>query len=157
MNSRLNLALLLVRSRRYQLALEAYRQVLEGAPEDPVAWNGVGVVLAELRQFTDARTAFARAIQANPDYAEAHYNLSFTLSNMGDFDGALRETKRALELDPYYVAQRFSLAIDLEYEDADLSVVPDLGGVGQMMPFLIAVAIAMARLLAESFCIAWVT
>ena len=33
----------------------------------------------------------------------------------------------------------------------------DLGGVGQMMPLLIAVAIAIARLLADSFWIAWVT
>ena len=33
----------------------------------------------------------------------------------------------------------------------------DFGGVGQMMPLLIAVAIAMARLLADSFWIAWVT
>src|SRR5690606_26305174 len=118
----------LVRGRRYHLALESYRQVLETVTEQPVAWNGIGVVLAELRKFEEARTAFARAIQADPDYAEAHYNLSFTLSNLGDFDGALRETKRALELDPYYVAQRFTLAIDLEFEDADLSVVPDLGG-----------------------------
>ena len=93
-----------------------------------MAWNGVGLVLAELRKFEDARNAFARAIQARPDYAEAHYNLSFTLSNLGDFEGALRETKRALELDPYYVAQKFELAIDLEYEDPDLSIQPDLGG-----------------------------
>jgi cellulose synthase operon protein C len=85
-------------------------------------------VLAELRKFEDARNAFARAIQARPDYAEAHYNLSFTLSNLGDFEGALRETKRALELDPYYVAQKFELAIDLQHEDPDLSIVPELGG-----------------------------
>ena len=76
----------------------------ESAPEQPVAWNGVGLVLADLRKFEEARNAFARAIQARPEFAEAHYNLSFTLSNLGDFDGALRETKRALELDPYYVA-----------------------------------------------------
>ena len=126
--ARLNLALLLTRGRRYQLALEAYRQVIETAPDSALAWNGVGMVLSELRKFEDARTAFARAIQAKPEFAEAHYNLSFTLSNLGDFDGAVRETKLALELDPYYVAQKFSLAIDLEYEDPDLSVVPDLGG-----------------------------
>jgi tetratricopeptide (TPR) repeat protein len=126
--ARLNLALLLVRGRRYQLALEAYRQVLESAPEHPVAWNGVGMVLAELRKFEEARTAFARAIQSDPEYAEAHYNLSFTLSNLGDHAGAVRETKRALEIDPYYVAQTFALAIDLEFEDPDLTVVPDLGG-----------------------------
>lgn len=130
--ARLNLALLLTKNRRYQLALEAYRQVLGSEPEQPVAWNGVGLVLSELRKFEDARNAFARAIEARPEFAEAHYNLSFTLSNLGDFEGALRETKRALELDPYYVAQKFSLAIDLEYEDADLSVVPDLGGEQRM-------------------------
>lgn len=126
--ARLNLALLLTKSRRYQLALEAFRTVLASEPEHPVAWNGIGIVLGELRKFEDARNAYARAIQARPAYAEAHYNLSFTLSNLGDFDGALRETKRALELDPYYVAQKFELAIDLEFEDPDLSMQPDLDG-----------------------------
>jgi tetratricopeptide (TPR) repeat protein len=125
--ARLNLALLLTKGRRYQLALEAYRAVLATEGENPVAWNGIGLVLGELRKFEDARNAYARAIQARPDYAEAHYNLSFTLSNLGDFEGALRETKRALELDPYYVAQKFELAIDLEFEDPDLSIQPELG------------------------------
>jgi tetratricopeptide (TPR) repeat protein len=126
--ARLNLALLLVRGKRFQLALEAYRQVLDHQPESAMAWNGVGLVLAELRRFEEARTAYAKAIQSAPDYAEAHYNLSFTLSNLGDYPGALRETKRALEIDPYYVPQSFQLAIDLEVEDAELTVVPDLGG-----------------------------
>ena len=125
--ARLNLALLLSKGKRFQAALEAYRAVLQTAPEDPAAWNGVGLVLSELRKHEDARNAFARAVQARPDYAEAHYNLSFTLSNLGDFEGALRETKRALELNSYYVAQKFELAIDLEYEDPDLSIQPDLG------------------------------
>ena len=130
--ARLNLALLLAKAKRAQLALEAYRQVLVTESEHPVAWNGIGLVLADLRKFEDARNAFARAIQSNPDSAEAHYNMSFALSNLGDFDGALRETKRALELDPYYVPQKFALAIDLEYEDPDLSVVPELGGEQRM-------------------------
>lgn len=130
--ARLNLALLLVRGKRYQLALEAYRQVLEHDAESAMAWNGVGLVLAELRRFDEARTAYARAIQASPDSAEAHYNLSFTLSNLGDYPGALRETKRALEIDPYYVPQSFRLAIDLEFETADLTVIPDLGGEKRM-------------------------
>ena len=124
---RLNQALLLYKSKRFQVALEAYRQVLAVVPEHAVAWNGVGLVLADLRKFDDARNAFARAIQARPNFAEAHYNLSFTLSNLGDFEGALRETKIALELDPYYVAQKFELAIDLQHEDPEISIQPDLG------------------------------
>jgi tetratricopeptide (TPR) repeat protein len=126
--ARLNLALLLSRAKRLPLALDAYRQVLTTEGENSVAWNGIGLVLTELRKFEDARNAFARAIQSKPDFAEAHYNMSFTLSNLGDFEGALRETKRALELDPYYVAQKFELAMDVEYEDPDLSIQPDLGG-----------------------------
>ena len=125
--ARLNTALLLWKGKRLELALEAYRKVLSVSEDHPVAWNGVGLVLSELRKFSDARNAFARAIQARPSYAEAHYNLSFALSNLGDFEGALRETKRALELEPYYVAQKFELAIDLQFEDADLTIQPNLG------------------------------
>lgn len=125
--ARLNKALLHYKARRLPPALDAYRQVLSVDGEQPVAWNGIGLVLAELRRFEEARNAFARAIQARPKFAEAHYNLSFTLSNLGDFEGALRETKLALQLEPYYVAQKFELAIDLEYEDPDLSIQPDLG------------------------------
>jgi tetratricopeptide (TPR) repeat protein len=124
----LNLALLLFRTARLPLSLEAYRRALETHPDHPVAWNGIGLAHAELRRFEEARNAFGRAIQARPGYAEAHYNLSFTLSNLGDYQAALRETKRALELDSYYVAQRFELAIDVQYEDAEIVVVPDLGG-----------------------------
>src|SRR6185503_11275471 len=97
-------------------------------PEQPVAWNGVGLVLVELKKLEDARNAYGRAIQAKPNHAEAHYNLSFVLSNLGDFEGALRATKRALEIDPYYVPQKFELAIDLEFEDPDFTIIPDLGG-----------------------------
>lgn len=125
--ARLNLALLLYRQNEFQLCLEAYRHVLRLQPEHPTAWNGVGLVLAGLRKFDDARNAFAHALEGKADYAEARYNLSFALSNLGDFEGALRETKRALELDPYYVAQKFELAIDLEFEDPDLRISPDLG------------------------------
>jgi tetratricopeptide (TPR) repeat protein len=125
--ARLNLALLLYKGKRLQKALEAYRHALTTEPEHPVAWNGIGLVLADLKKHEDAKNAFARAIQARPTYAEAHYNLSFILSSLGDFEGALRETKLALEIDPYYVAQKFELAIDLQHEDPDLSIQPDLG------------------------------
>jgi tetratricopeptide (TPR) repeat protein len=126
--ARLNLALLLFKKKRLPLCLEAYRQVLQLAPEQPMAWNGVGLVLVELKKLEDARNAYARAIQAKPNYAEAHYNLSFVLSNLGDYEGALKATKRALEIDPYYVQQKFELAIDLEFEDPEFTIIPDLGG-----------------------------
>ena len=124
--ARLNLALLLFQQRRFQMALEAYRQVLADHPQNAVAWNGIGLVLVELKRYPDAKNAFARAVEADDKLASAHYNLSFTLSHLGDFDGALRETKRALELEPYYVPQKYALAIDLQYEDPNLSITPEI-------------------------------
>ena len=126
MEARLNLALGLFRRKHTELALEAYRQVLSSAPEHPVAWNGIGLILVDLEKYSDARNAFARAIQANPDFAEAHYNMSFTLSNLGDFAAALRETKRALALDPMYTPQKLELAIELPHEEIRLTVAPPI-------------------------------
>ena len=98
--ARLNLALGLFRRKHIDLSLEAYRQVLSTAPEHPVAWNGIGLILVELEKYSDARNAFARAIQANPDFAEAHYNLSFTLARdfitKGLYDRAQGEIARVL-------------------------------------------------------------
>src|SRR6202165_5821591 len=124
--ARLNLALGLFRRKHIDLSLEAYRQVLSTAPEHPVAWNGIGLILVELEKYSDARNAFARAIQANPDFAEAHYNTSFSLSNLGEWEPALRETKRALALDPMYTPQKLELAIELPHEEIRLTVAPPI-------------------------------
>ncbi len=138
---RLNLGLLLLRLRRYQLALQAYRQVVETASVSAPAWNGIGLVLLELGRSADARNAFARAVESDPESAEAHYNLSFALSTLGEYDAALREVTRAQTLDPYYVPQKFRLAIDLQYEDPTIAVVPDISAdvatdvVGQSIAF----------------------
>ncbi|TNF89045.1 MAG: tetratricopeptide repeat protein, partial [Gammaproteobacteria bacterium] len=122
----LNLGLLLLKLKRLQLALEAYRKVLETEPDNAPTWNGIGLVLNELGRPDDARNAFARSVEADPELAEAHYNLSFALSSLGDYDGALRAVTRAQSIDPYYVPQRFRLAIDLQYEDPTISVIPEI-------------------------------
>ncbi len=122
---RLNLGLLLSKSHRSE-ALQAYRQVLESDPKSAPAWNGLGLVMTELNRPEDARNAFARAVESDPNSAEAHYNLSFVLSTLGEYDAALRSVTRAQTLDPYYVPQKFRLAIDIQLDEAMLSVVPEI-------------------------------
>ena len=122
---RLNLGLLLLKLRRFQLSLQAYKQILEHQEDSASAWNGVGVVLMELGKATDARAAFVRAVESDPHAAEAHYNLSFALSTLGDYDAALREVGKAQTLDPYYAPRKFRLAVDFQYEDPVVAVVPD--------------------------------
>ena len=108
------------------------RGVSPGAHARAGAAGGVERRRARARGAQEVRGRAQRVRRARfrrgPSFAEAHYNLGFTLSNLGDFEGALRATKRALELDPYYTPQKFELAIDVEYEDPDLSIAPELGG-----------------------------
>lgn len=137
LEARLNLALVLFKQKHFDLALEAYRQVIRVKADHPVGWNGVGLILVELQKFEEARNAFARAIQADTSFAEAHYNMSFTLSRLGDFNGALRETKQALALDPIYSAQKLALAIELPHEETSIFVGPALTesfGSGEAIP-----------------------
>src|SRR5204863_1261479 len=122
----LNQALLLYKTKRPLPAIEAYRAVLNGRDTtNPVAWNGIGLILAELGKLEEARTAYARAIQARPRYAEAHYNLSFVLTTLGDVEGAIRENKLALVIDPYYVQQQFELAVDFELGGPQIFIEPE--------------------------------
>ncbi len=122
----LNLGLLLFKLGRFELALSAFKKILESDQVGAAAWNGIGMVLTELGRREDARNAFARAVEEDPDSAEAHYDLSFALSALGDYDGALREVTRAQTLNPYYNPLKFRLAIDLQYEDPAISVVPEI-------------------------------
>jgi tetratricopeptide (TPR) repeat protein len=124
--ARVNLALLLLQRRQFKSALDEYQRALSEQASSATAWNGVGLVLMELKRFEDARNAFGRAVDADSEFAAAHYNLSFVLSQLGDYDGALRETRRALELEPLYVPQKFSLTIDLQFEDANIAIAPEL-------------------------------
>jgi tetratricopeptide (TPR) repeat protein len=137
----INLGLLLLRVGKFQLSIQIFRQVVERDATLGAAWNGIGLVLTEIGRNTDARNAFVRAVEADPRSAEAHYNLSFALSRLGDYDGALKAVTRAQTLDPYYVTQGFRLAIDLQYEDPTISVVPEISAdvttevVGQNLQF----------------------
>src|SRR5207248_85152 len=105
----------------------AWRYISKAASRTPR--RAIAAPWSSSRRTPSRRTIWAwRSItRARPEFAEAHYNMSFALSNLGDFEGALRETKRALELDPYYVPQKFELAMEVEYEDPDLSIQPDFG------------------------------
>lgn len=53
----------------------SFRQALAGAPQDPGAWNDLGVALKRLDRSVEATAAFRRALRLDPLRAEAHVNL----------------------------------------------------------------------------------
>jgi len=89
--------------RRWELAAEAYRQVLEIEPENPGAHSYLGYVLAELggaERLDEAAEHCRRALELAPGLAQAHSDQGVVFAAIGRPEEALAAFRRALELDP---------------------------------------------------------
>lgn len=78
----------------------AFRQALVGAPEDPGAWNDLGVALKRLDRSAEATAAFRCALRLDPLRAEAHSNLGNELRGHKRPAAALAAQLRAALLMP---------------------------------------------------------
>ena len=67
-----------------------YRQILEAAPDHPVALHLLGVVSHQQDDNERAVQLIGKAVQIKPDFAEAHGNLGKTLKDQGRLDASSR-------------------------------------------------------------------
>ncbi len=95
-----NLANVLRRVGRGEVAAEAYRRALRLRPDWPKALVNLGVTLRELGRTDEAVEAYRRAIAIEPDDAEAHYNLGVALQGQGRGGEAIQAYQRAEVLSP---------------------------------------------------------
>src|ERR1700748_57366 len=82
------------------MAMLLLRDVIKEQPNNPYAYNYLGVAFFEIKNLEGARDAYKAAVRLSPDYLGARVALSHTLRLMGDLDGALRETREALRRSP---------------------------------------------------------
>jgi choline-sulfatase len=84
--------------------IEEARRAEEAAlaldPENPLAHNGLGLLLAGAGRPGEARRAFERAAALDPTNAQFAANLANAAREAGDAATAGREYRRALDLDP---------------------------------------------------------
>ena len=88
--------------RRDQLkdSLSQFDRLLAIQPNNAIAVNERGCVLAQLRQFDAALTSFDRALALNANYAEAHLNKGNLCNELGRYPEALAAYDKALALTP---------------------------------------------------------
>ena len=82
------------------VAVELIRKVLESNPRSPVAYNLLGVCLAQANEADRARSAFEKAIELNPQLASARVNLGRLLIQMHQEATAIDHFKAAIGSDP---------------------------------------------------------
>lgn len=81
-------------------AVEAYRQALQLAPDNPQIMVDLGTALLVQGEVSEACDCFLKAVQHQPDFAAAHYNLGLAYSRLGQNDLAECGYKQALAIQP---------------------------------------------------------
>ncbi|MGF1580266.1 MAG: tetratricopeptide repeat protein [Gemmataceae bacterium] len=70
-----------------------------------LAWNNLGLALAQQRKYKESFKAFAQAVPP----AAAHSNLAFILTAQGDHAAAMREYRKALHINPELEVAKLAL------------------------------------------------
>ncbi len=83
----------LLREARYPEAMIALRDVIKAQPNNPYAYNYLGVAFFEIKNLPAARDAYRAAVRVAPSYLGARVALSNVLRLMGDARAALAHPK----------------------------------------------------------------
>src|SRR5690606_13444710 len=110
--------------KRYEEALECYREAVKYADEDTWATllYNQGNVLVLLRRYKDALPLLERATQLNPNHSRRWARLGSELRNLNREDDALKAYRQASRLDPAYACAWNEQGLTLQsigrYEEA---------------------------------------
>ena len=85
---------------RQRQAYETLQRVLATDPENPKAWEEIGLVELRLGHWQQARDASRKAIERRAGAAQAWNNLGVALFQLGDVKGALDAWTKAVERQP---------------------------------------------------------
>ena len=96
LRSRLAKRYLLLRD--YEKAAEQYTIFLKLRPDNPGAWNNLGLCYKGLLRFEDAVWAFRKAIEYDPVLFPAYINLGDALRKLGNFNDAVASYEKARSL-----------------------------------------------------------
>lgn len=83
-----------------QGALLTANAAAQSAPEEPVAWFQLGVLLFQAGRADEALLALERSVTLNGNYANAMYVLGLTYSALNRYEEALLAMERVLALNP---------------------------------------------------------
>jgi len=84
----------------YGLAERYFREAIEKAPDDVVAWIGLAASYDNLHRFDLADRAYETAIRLSGETSQILNNQAYSYMTRGDFKTAREKFRRALKRDP---------------------------------------------------------
>jgi Flp pilus assembly protein TadD len=90
------------KERKFDQAIEIYKQLIQQEPNLLEAYNAFGFMLYQLKRYSDAVIVFKNQLQLHPNYAEGYSNLGASLSKLQQYREAIACYEKALSLKPNY-------------------------------------------------------
>ena len=81
-------------------AIKCYNQAIQMEPDNPVAWNNKGLILAIAGQYEESLAAHSRALELDNDYVDAISNMGMAYAKMEKYQEALTQYDLAIEKRP---------------------------------------------------------
>lgn len=88
------------KDKKYDLAIDTYRELLKIEPMHPSALHNLGVVLGNTKRHQEALEAFQGAVKLAPYHAAFHASLGSAYMNLRRWDESLASLNESLRLDP---------------------------------------------------------
>jgi serine/threonine protein kinase len=100
----------LIKSGKYQQALDSCEQALQRDPRNALAYSNISVALIELGKYQQALDACERSIWLDPSHALSYVNQANILIKLGKYQQALNACEQAIWLDSFYAPAYVSKA-----------------------------------------------
>lgn len=101
-----NYAVLLMRQKRYQEALELLAPIVEESGHLASITSQYGAALLALERLDEAQEYLEKAVQIEPDFVPALFNLAFCYFKKNEPDKAVKYLNRVLELQPDHASAK---------------------------------------------------
>jgi pentatricopeptide repeat protein len=85
---------------RTQDALQSCESAIKTDDKNPLAWDTLGIVLAELELFEEAFLAFSKVVELEPKNIQARIHLSASLVELNRWNDALEQAQSAIAIGP---------------------------------------------------------
>ncbi|QGJ68393.1 Hypothetical protein PBC10988_0520 [Planctomycetales bacterium 10988] len=92
--------LTVLRNQDYQSEIALWRSVLEVRPENPRAWENLGIALVHVDRFAEAQRCCEEALRIQPRRSKARNGLAMALDGQNEIERAIAEYLLALESSP---------------------------------------------------------
>jgi len=120
--------------RHWRNSITLFERCADITPNNPLAWNNLGIALSENRRTGEAVTALTEAVRLDPDYVNAHYNLGIEFANLGKISEAKHHFSEALRLQPSSAAVHVNFGVMLAQQKEFTNAISHFQAAVALMP-----------------------